>query len=196
MQLNHCVKCKCKLAVVCILCAQATMRSGFAAFPLSPAVQSLLLQQGFQQPTPVQVRACRMTAVRFASDSRHLPSRACATGGYDTPVLRQHGCVRRRLHRQRQNTRFCTARCRAPATAGGALAQQPGDACFAFLYSCILRRLILRLRKNAPRICCLEQVGAVIVSPTRELARQIFDVAKPFVATVAWLQAALLVGGT
>jgi ATP-dependent RNA helicase DDX55/SPB4 len=42
----------------------------------------------------------------------------------------------------------------------------------------------------------LEQVGAVIVSPTRELARQIFDVAKPFVATVAWLQAALLVGGT
>ena len=40
------------------------------------------------------------------------------------------------------------------------------------------------------------QVGAVIVSPTRELARQIFEVAAPFVATVPWLHAQLLVGGT
>ncbi|EFN51762.1 hypothetical protein CHLNCDRAFT_139706 [Chlorella variabilis] len=51
-----------------------------------------------------------------------------------------------------------------------------------------LRRLEQPLRRN--------QVGAIIVSPTRELARQIFDVAQPFVATVAWLQALLLVGGT
>ena len=40
------------------------------------------------------------------------------------------------------------------------------------------------------------QVGAVIVSPTRELARQIFEVAQPFIATVPWLRALLLVGGT
>lgn len=40
------------------------------------------------------------------------------------------------------------------------------------------------------------QVGAVIVSPTRELARQIFEVAQPFFATVPWLRALLLVGGT
>ncbi|PSC74559.1 DEAD-box ATP-dependent RNA helicase 18 isoform A [Micractinium conductrix] len=51
-----------------------------------------------------------------------------------------------------------------------------------------LRRLEAPLRIN--------QVGAVIVSPTRELARQIFEVAQPFIATVAWLRALLLVGGS
>ena len=51
-----------------------------------------------------------------------------------------------------------------------------------------LRRLDQALRRN--------QVGAVVVSPTRELARQIFEVAQPFVATVSWLHALLLVGGT
>lgn len=40
------------------------------------------------------------------------------------------------------------------------------------------------------------QVGAVVVSPTRELARQIFEVAQPYVATVPWLRSLLLVGGT
>jgi len=40
------------------------------------------------------------------------------------------------------------------------------------------------------------QVGAIIVSPTRELARQIFTVAEPFVGTVPWLRSALLVGGS
>jgi ATP-dependent RNA helicase DDX55/SPB4 len=35
----------------------------------------------------------------------------------------------------------------------------------------------------------------VIVSPTRELSRQIFSVAQPFIASVPWLRAALLVGG-
>lgn len=33
----------------------------------------------------------------------------------------------------------------------------------------------------------------MVVSPTRELARQIFTVAQPFVATVPWLRALLLV---
>lgn len=44
-----------------------------------------------------------------------------------------------------------------------------------------------KLRKN--------QVGAVILSPTRELAAQIHSVAKPFLATLPWIQCALLVGG-
>ncbi|KAL4439662.1 hypothetical protein ABPG75_002663 [Micractinium tetrahymenae] len=50
------------------------------------------------------------------------------------------------------------------------------------------RRLEPPLKRN--------QVGAVIVSPTRELARQISEVAQPFIATVPWLRALLLVGGT
>ena len=41
-----------------------------------------------------------------------------------------------------------------------------------------------------------EQVGAVIVSPTRELSRQIHAVAQPFVESLPWLKSALLVGGT
>ncbi|KAL6772411.1 hypothetical protein ACKKBG_A30145 [Auxenochlorella protothecoides x Auxenochlorella symbiontica] len=42
----------------------------------------------------------------------------------------------------------------------------------------------------------IHQVGAVVVSPTRELARQIYSVAQPFIASVPWLKAALLVGGS
>lgn len=40
------------------------------------------------------------------------------------------------------------------------------------------------------------QVGAIIVSPTRELARQTYGVMQPFVQSVPGLQAMLLVGGT
>ena len=34
------------------------------------------------------------------------------------------------------------------------------------------------------------------MSPTRELARQIYQVAEPFLETIPWLKALLLVGGT
>jgi ATP-dependent RNA helicase DDX55/SPB4 len=40
------------------------------------------------------------------------------------------------------------------------------------------------------------QVGAVIVSPTRELAKQIHAVAAPFLATLPGVSSLLLVGGT
>lgn len=40
------------------------------------------------------------------------------------------------------------------------------------------------------------QVGALIVSPTRELARQIWTVAEPFVQSVPGTTCQLLVGGT
>lgn len=43
------------------------------------------------------------------------------------------------------------------------------------------------------RMC---QVGALIVSPTRELARQIWTVAEPFVQSVPGTTCQLLVGGT
>ncbi|GAX83788.1 hypothetical protein CEUSTIGMA_g11213.t1 [Chlamydomonas eustigma] len=51
-----------------------------------------------------------------------------------------------------------------------------------------LRRLEEPLTKH--------QVGAVIISPTRELARQIFTVAQPFFQSVQGLTAQILVGGT
>lgn len=40
------------------------------------------------------------------------------------------------------------------------------------------------------------QVGAIIVSPTRELAGQIHSVAKPFLASIPGVTSQLLVGGT
>lgn len=40
------------------------------------------------------------------------------------------------------------------------------------------------------------QVGAVIVSPTRELASQIYHVLEPFLTTLPGTKAMLLVGGT
>ncbi|GLI62786.1 hypothetical protein VaNZ11_005533 [Volvox africanus] len=41
----------------------------------------------------------------------------------------------------------------------------------------------------------LHQVGAIIISPTRELAKQIYGVAEPFIASVPQLTSMLLVGG-
>lgn len=56
---------------------------------------------------------------------------------------------------------------------------------------CLFSKLLLYII-----LCLFLQVGAVIVSPTRELSRQIFNVAVPFVAAVPWMKSALLVGGT
>eukprot|EP00889_Picochlorum_renovo_P007950 jgi/Picre1/34980/NNA_002445.t1 len=50
-----------------------------------------------------------------------------------------------------------------------------------------LRRLARPLKKH--------QVGAVILSPTRELARQIMEVASCFIKTLDWASVSLLVGG-
>jgi ATP-dependent RNA helicase DDX55/SPB4 len=52
----------------------------------------------------------------------------------------------------------------------------------------MLRKLEAPLRRH--------QVGAIIISPTRELAQQIHAVALPYVETVRGLKAVLLVGGT
>ena len=43
---------------------------------------------------------------------------------------------------------------------------------------------------------CLLQVGAVVVSPTRELARQIFTVLQPFAASIPGVSTMLLTGGS
>lgn len=63
-----------------------------------------------------------------------------------------------------------------------------------------LRRLMVGSKNGgkedvAPDPLLPRQVGAVIVAPTRELARQIHGVAEPFVRSVPGLTSALLVGG-
>ncbi len=49
---------------------------------------------------------------------------------------------------------------------------------------------------HTPYSSLLPQVGAIIISPTRELARQIFSVAEPFISSIPGATAQLLVGGT
>ena len=51
-------------------------------------------------------------------------------------------------------------------------------------------------RRLTSALMALGQVGAVIVSPTRELAKQIHAVAAPFLATLPGVSSLLLVGGT
>jgi superfamily II DNA/RNA helicase len=58
-----------------------------------------------------------------------------------------------------------------------------------------MHRYVIR-PSNLPLMHVSLQVGALVVSPTRELARQIRDVAHPFVTSVEGLTSALLVGGT
>ena len=48
---------------------------------------------------------------------------------------------------------------------------------------------------NSPIVFFLSQVLAVIVSPTRELSSQIYNVAQPFFATLKDVSSMLLVGG-
>lgn len=50
-----------------------------------------------------------------------------------------------------------------------------------------LRKLVKPLKRH--------QVAAVVISPTRELSRQILEVAQPFMATIEWASLSLLVGG-
>lgn len=50
-----------------------------------------------------------------------------------------------------------------------------------------LRRISKPLKRH--------QVGAIVISPTRELSQQIFDVAEYFIGTIEWASLALLVGG-
>jgi len=51
------------------------------------------------------------------------------------------------------------------------------------------------MAETLPNLVLL-QVGAIVVSPTRELARQIYEVAKAFWDTLPWLQPLLLTGGS
>lgn len=45
------------------------------------------------------------------------------------------------------------------------------------------------------RICFCLQVMGIILSPTRELSSQIYNVAQPFIATLSNVKSILLVGG-
>lgn len=43
---------------------------------------------------------------------------------------------------------------------------------------------------------CWSKVGAMIITPTRELARQVSEVAAIFCKTIPWLKQLLLTGGS
>jgi ATP-dependent RNA helicase DDX55/SPB4 len=54
--------------------------------------------------------------------------------------------------------------------------------------------IIEKLRKF-PKPLKKHQVAAVVISPTRELSKQIMDVASAFIDSISWASLSLLVGG-
>lgn len=82
----------------------------------------------------------------------------------------------------------------------GGVVSGKADALFGIMLAFVLANTHFMLDQTSARIILqcnpCPQVGAVVVSPTRELARQILTVAQPFVDSVPWLRASLLVGGT
>jgi ATP-dependent helicase YprA (DUF1998 family) len=77
----------------------------------------------------------------------------------------------------------CPGCCCAPAT------------CWPYMPHATMLLLLLPL-SCAPYLTLLRQVGAIIVSPTRELAKQTHTVASPFIETLPGITSRLLVGGT
>ena len=143
---------------------------------ISPESREVLRAQGFERATPVQ----EATIPLFAGN-KDVAVDACTGSGKTLAFLVPTVDRLRRLEQplkkhqvpgpplaaaRRRRQRQHCARCRP---------RPPHD---------------------APPLPPASQVGAIIVSPTRELARQIHGVALPFVGTVPGLRALLLVGGT
>lgn len=179
--------------------AQGTLFKGLG---LSAEVLEVLDQQGFKNPTPVQVRGgawCRRRCRMQCSPPITRRSYSCPAAQEATIPL------------------FCGNKDVAVDACTGS------GKTLAFVLPVVerLRRLEAPLKSNQAgggcrgrgwglggRHACgsagaahdlpalAVQVGAVIVSPTRELARQIFEVAQPYIDTVPWLRSLLLVGGT
>jgi len=135
---------------------------------------------------------------------------ACA-GGNHPAALREQGCRCRCRHRLWKDASVHHTRNRKAQEDGGAAEAPPGARlcrkAAGGAATAAAAALLLSLRcchplssgpstHNKAHTQTTEQVGAVIVSPTRELARQIHTVMLPFVASLKGASCLLLVGGT
>lgn len=149
---------------------------------LSDATLAVIETLGFKRATPVQE-----AVIPLFCGNKDVAVDACTGSGktlaFLVPIvvklrrldepLKKHQVQLQHHHQQ------CEHRAKQPARR-----RQPG------------KRAGTGRRVNAVcRTSVTPQVGAVVVSPTRELARQIHEVAAPFVASVPGLSSLLLVGG-
>ena len=140
---------------------------------LSPETLSVLKEKGFKRATPVQ----EATIPLFLSH-RDCAVDACTGSGktlaFALPVVE----MMRRLDEPLRKYQ-------ASFGSGERRSQPPG-----------VRAAPLLGCKRSTHFQTGLQVGAIIISPTRELAKQIYDVAEPFFSTVPGLTSMLLTGGT
>ena len=162
---------------------------------LGPEVKAVLESQGFSEPTPVQ----EATIPLFCGNKDVAVDAATGSGktlAFVLPVVERL----RRLEPLKKNQVGPELWCRlregclddsGVSRGAGNRLPPPRPLTPRQPAACVPLSPSPHLLPAAP-----VQVGAVVVSPTRELARQIFEVARPFMDTVPWLRAQLLVGGT
>ena len=142
---------------------------GWASLGVGREVLTILEQQGLQAPTPVQE-----ATIPLFCGNKDVAVDACTGSGktlaFVLPLVE-------RLRRLEQ-----------PLKKNQVGAHPPGD--------CGPEAGCRHTPQEHECAATALQVGAVVVSPTRELARQIHDVMQPYIATLPGLRALLLVGGT
>ena len=135
---------------------------------LSPTTLLCLTELGFTHATPVQ----QATLPLFCGH-KDVAVEACTGSGktlaFVVPVVEKLRGLPSPLTQHQA---------RSPAP-------RPGSCRLNYAFSCL----------SAVETRVVLQVGAMIVSPTRELAKQTFAVLQPFLQTLPWAQATLLVGG-
>lgn len=153
---------------------------------ISKEALAVLESQGFKTATPVQ----EATIPLFAGN-KDVAVDACTGSGktlaFVVPVVEKMRKLEQRLKRHQVRRLLITAPCSMRVCVCGPCRQCSSRAA---------PRSTPCMTQNAHACDRCLQVGAIIVSPTRELARQIYTVACPFVSSVPWLSTMLLVGGT
>jgi ATP-dependent RNA helicase DDX55/SPB4 len=158
------------------LCAESLAALSAAGFPRATPVQAAVIPL-LCTNKDVAVEACTGSGktLAFILPLVEILRRA----GAEAPLRKHEACARARLH-----TRMRTPPAAAPATPALRTATHPAPCAHA-------SHTTSHAHAHTHR-----QVGALVVSPTRELARQIMDVATPFLAALPGPGAMLLVGGS
>lgn len=148
----------------------------FNDFPeLSPSTQQVLASLGFGRATPVQD-----AVIPLFCGHKDVAVDACTGSGktlaFIIPIVEKFRKLDEPLLKHQ-------------ASACVHLGCLHGRACMRPVHE-------LYLHAQPEPTVHTKQVGAIVVSPTRELARQICNVATPFLETLPGVKAQLLVGGT
>lgn len=157
--------------------------TAFKDLPLSPPSLAILDGLGYQHTTPVQAAVIPL----FCGNKDVAVDAATGSGktlAFVLPVVERLRRLEDPMHRHQVSSSTCCTR------------QGSLDLKRAVVRSSCHTHLALLSSSLHHGTWPCTQVGAIIVSPTRELSKQIFHVAQPFIDSVPGLTRALLVGGT